>query len=79
VTAVMTTLADSTAELIRLPSTRAAPGQRVVAVEFRSRDGRSCTAIGGGATLLEAIDWARGCCPDAPAWEAVGWNDLYGE
>jgi len=37
----------------------AAPEQRILAVEFRSPDGRSWHAI-GGATVPVAFDWARG-------------------
>ena len=59
-----TPFAHSNGELIQFPVTPTAPKQRIVAVELRSRDGGSWNAIGGGATVAEAIDWARGCCPD---------------
>lgn len=55
------------------------PAQRILAVEFRSPDGRRWSAIGGGVTLAEAIGCARESCPDDTTWDAVGWNDLYGE
>lgn len=71
--------AHSNAELIQFPVMPAAAKQRIVAVEFQSRDGRSWNAIGGGATVAEAIDWARECCPDGTIWDAVSWNDLYGD
>ena len=74
-----TPFAHSNGELIQFPVTPTAPKQRIVAVELRSRDGRSWNAIGGGATVAEAIDWARGCCPDGTTWDAVSWNELCGE
>jgi hypothetical protein len=51
-------------KLNRLPAASPAPEQRILAVEFRSPDGRSWHAIGGGATVPAAIDWARGSCSD---------------
>ncbi len=51
---------------------------QVLNVEFRSAEGRSWTAIGGGATVAAAIAWARECCPDGTTWWPVGWSDLYG-
>lgn len=53
--------------------------QRVLVVEFRSLDGRTCVAIGGGPTNAEAIAFARESCPTGEEWQAVGSNDLYGE
>jgi len=62
--------------LRRLP---AATTQRILAVEFRSTDGRHWRAIGGGASVAAAIIDARESCPDNAIWGAVSWNDLYGE
>jgi len=56
----------------------AAPEQRILAVEFRSPDGRSWHAI-GGATVPVAFDWARGSCSDVETWHLVSWNDLDGD
>jgi hypothetical protein len=56
-----------------------APGQLILAVEFRSIDGRSWNAIGGGATVAAAIAWAQECCPGDTSWELVSWEDLYGD
>lgn len=55
------------------------PTQRILSVEFRSIDGRRWSAIGGGATVSEAILYARESCPEDTTWDAVGWNDLYGD
>jgi hypothetical protein len=55
------------------------PRQRVLAVEFRSLDGRRCNAVGGGPTDADAIEYARESCPADAEWRAVAWNDLYGE
>jgi len=54
-------------------------GQRILAVEFRAGDGRQWSALGGGATVAAAISSARESCPDGVSWEAVAWDDLYGE
>jgi hypothetical protein len=55
------------------------PRQRVLVVAFRSTDGRSCTAVGGGPTDAAAIDWARESCPVGVTWDVTDWDDLYGE
>jgi hypothetical protein len=57
----------------------AASEQRILAVEFRSGDGRSWNAIGGGATVAAAIAHARNGCPDDTIWTALAWSDLYGD
>jgi hypothetical protein len=44
--------------------------QRILAVAFRSPDGRRSTAIGGGATVDDAISFAREACPDDTTWQA---------
>jgi hypothetical protein len=66
-------------KLMLLPVAPAAPEQRILAVEFRSPDGRYWNAIGGGATVAAAIIYARESCPDDATWDAVSWNDLYGD
>jgi len=52
---------------------------RILAVDFRSREGQCWHAIGGGATVAAAIVDARKSCPADATWEAVSWNALYGE
>ena len=66
-------------QVMRLPPVPAAPEQRILAVELRSPDGRRWHAIGGGATVAAAIGNARESCPEDVTWDAVRWNDLYGE
>jgi hypothetical protein len=66
-------------KLYRLPTSRPAPEQRILAVEFVSLDGRTWTAIGGGATVAAAIASARESCPDDTSWQPQDWNDLYGD
>jgi hypothetical protein len=51
----------------------------VFSIEFRSPEGGSWRAIGGGRTLGEAIVWARESCPQGTTWEPIAWEDLYGE
>ena len=63
----------------KLRRLRAAPEQHVLAVEFRSPDGRCWNAIGGGSTVAAAITYARESCPADTSWDAVSWNDLYGK
>ena len=71
---------DEHAIVLRLhPPAPAAPEQRILAVKFRSPDARYWNAVGGGATVAAAIIYARESCPDDAAWDAFGWNDLYGE
>ncbi len=65
--------------LTLLPVAAPATAQRILAVEFRSTDGRSWSAIGGGDTVAAALDWARECRPDDTSWELLGWEDLYGD
>jgi hypothetical protein len=57
----------------------AACEKRILAVEFRSRDGGSWNAIGGGPTVAAAVRYARESCPAGTQWDAIGWEDLYGE
>ena len=53
--------------------------QRILTVEFRSLDGRSWNAIGGGPTVADAVRCAWESCPDDALWDAVEWHDLFGE
>jgi hypothetical protein len=65
--------------LTRLPVAAPATAQLILAVELRSSDGRSWSAIGGGDTVAAALDWARECCPDDTSWELLGREELYGD
>lgn len=53
--------------------------QQILAVEFRSDDGRRWRAIGGGPTVADAILYARRSCPTDVTWSPVSWEDLYGD
>jgi hypothetical protein len=72
-------LSAAKTNLTLLPVAAPVTAQRILAVEFRSSDGRSWSAIGGGDTVAAALDWARECCPDDTSWELLGWEDLYGD
>jgi hypothetical protein len=74
-----TLAAAAEGELAAAARAAAAPEQRVLAVEFRSADGRRWNAIGGGATVTAAILDAREGLPEDATWEPVTWNDLYGD
>jgi hypothetical protein len=66
-------------ELAAAARAAVAPEQRVLAVEFRSADGRRWNAVGGGATVTAAILDASEGLPEDASWEPVKWNDLYGD
>jgi len=40
---------------------------------------RRWDSVGGGETVVAAIEWALECCPDNTVWEIEHWNDLYGD
>jgi len=61
------------------PATPTALVQQILSVEFSSPDGRTWSAVGGGPTLAAAIAFARDSCPPDTTWQAVRWNDLYGD
>lgn len=65
--------------IIQLPTSPAAPEQRLLAVAFVSPAGRTWRAIGGGETVAAAIASARESCPDDTVWYPLHWNDLYGD
>jgi hypothetical protein len=52
--------------------------QQVLLVKFKSVAGLRWAAVGGGATVAEAIESAREGLPGG-TWIAVSWDDLYGE
>lgn len=63
---------------LELAAARRRPArQLVLRVDFES-NGTRWAAIGGGATVREAIRAARGSLP-AGSWTPVAWNDLYGD
>lgn len=51
----------------------------ILAVDFRSHEGRSWSAIGGGPTVAAAVAFARASCPSDAMWYAVSWTDVYGD
>jgi hypothetical protein len=53
-------------------------GSVVVVVRVVADDGRTWSAIGGGAGIREAVDFARASCPEGPTWRVSGWDDVYG-
>ncbi len=48
-------------------------------VEFEGPGGEEWSSLGGGETIGEAIDSARDALPAGVEWDAVRWNDLWGE
>jgi hypothetical protein len=51
--------------------------QRVVVVGFEAADGARWSAIGGGASLEEAIAFARSSTPSGRYWRVVRIQDVY--
>jgi hypothetical protein len=51
----------------------------VLRVDFVSRDGSRWSALGDGASLAEAVAFARESCPAGPDWQPVGWEQLLGD
>ena len=41
--------------------------------------GEQWSAIGGGETLGEALDFAVASAPSDTRWRVVGWTPLYGD
>ena len=52
---------------------------RVLEVTLESLDGQRWTAVGGGETVEEALQFALGSAPAGIRWHVAGWNDLYGD
>jgi hypothetical protein len=50
----------------------------VLMARFVAPDGREWSAIGGGATVGAAIEFARESCPVDASWRPVGWDHLHG-
>ncbi len=48
-------------------------------IEFRGPSGEEWSSVGGGETVADAIASAREALPLGVEWDAVHWNDLYGE
>src|SRR6266511_3371332 len=70
-----TVVPRSEGKLVRPPVSSAAPAQRILAVEFRSTDGRSWNAIGGG--VGQATAPIRALCPhplDLSSGGSDWWN-----
>ena len=58
---------------------RQRPMDHVVVVTFQAAGGRQWSAIGGGATADEAVEFARECCLPDEQWELVGSSSLHGD
>jgi hypothetical protein len=77
--AVRTVSAMTCIAAIHLHPNRSGRGRLVVSVDLEARDGGRWHAIGGGATLSDAIGFARESAPDGRYWRVVRVTDLYGE
>jgi hypothetical protein len=67
------------AEIREVAGSELSPSPVLVAVELAEVDGARWSALGGGETLEDAIDFACQSAPNGRAWRVVGVADLYGE
>jgi hypothetical protein len=51
----------------------------VLSVRLESEDGAEWTAIGGGKTVEETVEFALASAPAGVRWRVVGWSDVFGE
>jgi hypothetical protein len=65
--------------LTRRPAAPAAPSAIVLDVTFTSATGGRGSAIGGGATFADAVEFARSSLPAVHDWRLADWRDLYGD
>jgi hypothetical protein len=50
----------------------------VLSVTLRDDAGEEWRAVGGGATLADALAFAGSSAPSGRRWTPVAWEDLYG-
>jgi hypothetical protein len=62
-----------------IDATQRTKGQVVTVAWFEAGAGGRWSAVGGGATVEEATDFARASLPPAEDWHLVGLDDLYGD
>ena len=48
-------------------------------VELMGKDGERWTAVGGGETLGDALEFAVASAPSDTRWCVVAWAPLYGD
>ena len=48
-------------------------------VELEGPDGERWTAIGGGESLADALEFAVASAPTDTRWCVVGWSSLFGD
>ena len=51
----------------------------VLRVELRGERGERWTAIGGGETLSDALEFAVASAPSDTRWCVVAWTPLFGD
>jgi hypothetical protein len=48
-------------------------------IDLEGPNGERWTAVGGGETLGDALEFAVACAPADVRWRVVGWAPLYGD
>ena len=74
-------MSPATAVALQFPAQHEAGGRfdaHLLNVTFEAADGERRSAIGGGASIPDAIAAARSELPDGN-WTLIRWNPLYGE
>jgi hypothetical protein len=66
-------------DLAHDPSPRDPSPAVVLEVTFSGPGGERSTAIGVGATVEDALAWARESAPAGTPWLASSWSELYGD
>jgi hypothetical protein len=61
------------------PDEAPAAATRVLAVRLAGPRGERWSSIGVGATVEDALAWARDSAPSGTSWLIGSWADVYGE
>ena len=75
----MSTQLASVSELAPNVATASPYNLYLLNADFEGSGGEEWSSVGGGDTVREAIDSAREALPAGAEWDAVRWNDLWGE
>jgi len=60
-------------------SSPAAEETKLLTVQLEGPDGAQWTAIAGGTTVAETLEFAVASAPMGVRWRVVSWSELYGD